>query len=241
MGQQANIDPFQVTPSQLPDVKKGEGYRAEHRNAIINQVQNASKVNLVFGSETEPIRFFKITEVGENGFCSGNIMRRKAGDKDENSLNLVDTGIEFKNLYDLPDIASVGEVSQWRYDSRNNMWFQLGTTGEGSGSECLLEPSCNFWGVVTESVDSQATEINVYTHSGDFFATITEFLNWTECEIESGELVSIKTDENCFPRITPDPCVLARKLCCGSSSLASSLSGGNNGTVDFQFSFSNEV
>ncbi len=222
MGQQANIDPFQVTPSQLPDVDKGQGYKAEHRNAIINQVQNASKVNLVFGNETEPIRFFKITEVKDNGFCSGNVMRRRSGDTDEVKLNLIDTGIEFSNLYDLPDIAKKGQVAQWRYDSRNNMWFQLGTTGDGSDSACLLEPNCNFWGIVTESEDGKPTEVNAYLHQGAFMGTITEILNWTECDIDVGDLVSIKTDDECVARITPDPCVMAKRICCESSSSSSS-------------------
>ncbi len=217
-----DILPSLANPNTVKVVKSGDRCTVSAENEVRKYLREAAVSRPVTGEPKVDIQFFRITDATEIEVNERKITKLEghlqlnvspAGEPPVFEDNLLLT-----NLYDINGkIKEASEsIYQFRYDSQTNAWYVIDFCDDGSSSSsdsCILLPCSNFWGISLSDGN-----VNAYDHSGIFIDLIQTPFSWTECGIEEGDIVGIDTDENCIPKITPDPCTVIKRLCGSSSS-----------------------
>ncbi len=223
-----------VPPSFIPRVKKHDGFSVKQENYIRSHVREMSQARIMDRNAGRRMKykiyFFRVTDfVGESGYpaTGGSVREYKAmlqkNDAAPNQPPIFNDDKLSERIFDfwnVIDKRSREKIYQCFWFSEANCWLPLPTCeGEETSSSCDLATCSSFWGV-----SAGDGVYNVYDHSGGYVNSITDPLSWTECGIEEGDIVGIDTDENCIPKITPDPCTVIKRLCGSSSSSSPSSS-----------------
>jgi hypothetical protein len=217
-----------VPPSMIPKVGKADALNLKQENHIRAYIRGMTQARIIDRDAGRRMKykiyFFRMTKMVEetDNPITGGKVRKFDGIMQSNKAapNQPPQFEDYKETSRIFDFWNVIPKSdregtyQCFWFSEANCWLPIPTCEkeDPSSEACILLPCSNFWGI------KSGEGYNVYDHSGTFIANITNFLDWTECEIEDGDVVEIDTDENCTPKITPDPCAMIKRLCGSSSS-----------------------